>query len=275
MKSVPTEKSRHFVLRAESGETLPDALVGELRDAKITCGWLRASGVLADIELRIVGADLGAPSAVHRIGHAQLISLDGSIGVVGRELSLGLRAVVARAGAAGVETFAGELVSAQVVALEAVVTAFDDVVATRALDTRAGVWVLGELAEKKLSDAAARAAWGDAVAASKDAAHPPAPKRPAPAAVSNNSASSSAAMPQRITRPGVVSEDTLVPDAGDIVDHFAFGRCDVLKSESDRLHLRIHKDGRVREIALEMLRVTLVPNDDPSAPRHFVLARRM
>ena len=64
-----------------------------------------------------------------------------------------------------------------------------------------------------------------------------------------------------------------VPEAGDVVDHFAFGRCDVVKSDGDRLHLRIHKDGRIREIALEMLRVT--PLDDDGTGRRFKLERRI
>jgi len=64
-----------------------------------------------------------------------------------------------------------------------------------------------------------------------------------------------------------------VPEAGDVVDHFAFGRCDVVKSDGDRLHLRIHKDGRIREIALEMLRVTLLDGDGTG--RRFKLERRI
>jgi hypothetical protein len=67
--------------------------------------------------------------------------------------------------------------------------------------------------------------------------------------------------------------DTPTPEAGDVVDHFAFGRCDVLKSDGDRLHLRVHKDGRIREIALEMLRVTRL--EDSGNKRRFKLERRM
>ena len=73
-------------------------------------------------------------------------------------------------------------------------------------------------------------------------------------------------------RPGP-DLDAPVPEAGDVVDHFAFGRCDVVKSDGDRLHLRIHKDGRIREIALEMLRVT--PLDADGTGRRFKLERRI
>jgi hypothetical protein len=79
-------------------------------------------------------------------------------------------------------------------------------------------------------------------------------------------------IPQRPARPEL-DLDTPVPEPGDVVDHFAFGRCDVLKSDGDRLHLRVHKDQRIREIALEMLRVTRLP--DEGTGRRFKLERRL
>jgi hypothetical protein len=96
-----------------------------------------------------------------------------------------------------------------------------------------------------------------------------------------------APMPQRPARPGKIEIDAPVPEPGDVVDHFAFGRCDVIKSDGDRLHLRVHKDGRVREIALEMLRVTPLvepgeagmanlKSDENNPPaRRFKLERRI
>jgi hypothetical protein len=46
----------------------------------------------------------------------------------------------------------------------------------------------------------------------------------------------------------------------------------VLKSDGDRLHLRT-KDQRVKEIALEMLRVTPLPEED--GHRRYRLDRRL
>jgi hypothetical protein len=68
--------------------------------------------------------------------------------------------------------------------------------------------------------------------------------------------------------------DAPVPEPGDAVDHFAFGPCDVLKSDGDRLHLKVHKDGRIREIALAMLSVSRLP-DAENGRRRFKLERRM
>jgi hypothetical protein len=75
-------------------------------------------------------------------------------------------------------------------------------------------------------------------------------------------------------RPPTADVETPIPEPGDAVEHFAFGRADVVKSDGDRLHLRVHKDNRIREIALEMLRVTRLP-DSEEGRRHFKLERRM
>ena len=60
-----------------------------------------------------------------------------------------------------------------------------------------------------------------------------------------------------------------------MVQHFAFGNCEVLRSDGDRLHLKVGKDGRIREIALEMLKVTLLDEDPNARPRHFKLDRKL
>jgi hypothetical protein len=82
-----------------------------------------------------------------------------------------------------------------------------------------------------------------------------------------------APIPQRPARPPT-DFDTPYPEPGDSVEHFAFGRAEVVKSDGDRLHLKVHKDGRIREIALEMLRVTRLADAD-DGKRHFKLERRM
>jgi hypothetical protein len=84
------------------------------------------------------------------------------------------------------------------------------------------------------------------------------------------------AMPQRIAKPvQAETEDELVPEPGDIVEHFAFGRCDVVKTDGDRLHVRLGKDQRIKEIALEMLRVSPLTPEAGMAARYFKLARKL
>jgi hypothetical protein len=81
-------------------------------------------------------------------------------------------------------------------------------------------------------------------------------------------------IPARLARPHVEEEEEApTPDAGDRVEHFAFGSCEVMKSDGERLHLRLGKNGSIKEIALEMLRVSELPGD--GAPgRRFKLERR-
>jgi predicted DNA-binding protein with PD1-like motif len=295
MKTITSESVRHLVLRAENGELLPDALLGALRDAAVTAGWLRASGVLADVELRAFSAETGGLGPVRRIaGPVQVLAVEGGIGVArGGDVALSMRGVLARETERGLETLAGEIVAARVVALEAFVTALDDAAIGRSLDANAGVWLFeggGSTGVAAPAPAAARPgaapppagpppAWAAAVAASQDLPHPaasPSPPR-APAAPSGGGggggSSTGAAMPPRPVRPQEVEQDSVFPEAGDEVEHFAFGRCEVLKSDGDRLHLKVGKDGRIREIALEMLRVTPQPGDGPR--RRFRLDRRM
>ena len=59
----------------------------------------------------------------------------------------------------------------------------------------------------------------------------------------------------------------------DTVMHFAFGECTVIGSDGDRIRLRQDKDGRVREVALTMLRIETV-TAGPSGARHFKLHRK-
>jgi predicted DNA-binding protein with PD1-like motif len=276
------------VLRAGGGEPIPDALASRLREEQVACGWLRGSGVLADVELRAFDAELGTLGRTRRIaGPVQLLSLEGSIGLSGGEPSFSLRGVLARETDHGLETLAGEIAAARAVALEVLVTALDDVALERSLDETAGVWLLrGGASTSPAAARAARpspvavvaaagsapaapAAWSAALEASDHAEREP----PRPVRVAAPTGAMTAPIPQRPARPPT-DFDTPYPEPGDSVEHFAFGRAEVVKSDGDRLHLKVHKDGRVREIALEMLRVTRLADAD-GGKRHFKLERRM
>jgi hypothetical protein len=64
-----------------------------------------------------------------------------------------------------------------------------------------------------------------------------------------------------------------MPGAGDLVEHFAFGLCQVLMGDEDTLKIRdLHGRGRIREIRTEMLKVTGPTARD--GKRLFKLARR-
>jgi predicted DNA-binding protein with PD1-like motif len=272
-----SDKSRHLLLRIPAGTVVPDTLAAALRDEGITCGWLRGSGVLSDVELRAYDGDIGTLGSARRVaGPVQAISLEGSIGLAGGETSLSLRAVLAREADRGLETLAGEIGSARVVALEVFVTVLEDLRVERVLDESAGVWLLGGAAGETASlartppqrpPAAVRAGWSNALEASDRSDREPGRTAASPSLTGP-------AIPARPPRGVEPDLDTPFPEPGDSVDHFAFGRSDVLKSDGDRLHLKVHKDGRVREIALGMLRVSRLPDSDDGR-RRFRLERRM
>ena len=280
-----SERSRHLVLRVSAGDPLPSALVAGLRDERVTSGWLRASGVLADVELRAFDAALGRLGQARRIaGPVHVVSLESSVGLVDGEPSFSLRAILARESDRGLETLAGEIASARTIALEVFVTVFDDLVLDRAVDPAAGVSLVDSPASPspnagsaprapvpagRAISPAATTTWSAAASASSQA------DREGPPAARSAGASQAmlpAPIPQRPFRPDV-QVDQPTPEPGDVVDHFAFGRCEVIKSDGDRLHLRIPKDRRVREIALEMLRVTPLESEGPG--RRFKLERRI
>ncbi len=298
-----SEKARHFVLRVGGGESLPDVLATVLRSEQVMCGWLRASGVLADVDLRAFNAERGGLGGVRRIaGPLQVLSLEGGAGLGDQgEPTVSLRALLARETDSGLETLAGEITSARAIAIEAIVTVFDDLALERTFDVTAGVSlfapgppssssalargsepIIGRaapaparpaaVAPAQVNPAPAQAGWSTALDASADTTREAA-GRPRTAASSGATSSTNTAVPLRPARPGVTYLDAPVPEAGDVVEHFAFGSCEVIKSEGDRLHLRVGKEGRIREIALEMLRVTRL--DDVAGKHHFKLERRM
>jgi predicted DNA-binding protein with PD1-like motif len=272
-----SERCRHLVLRASAGEVLPDFILAKLSEERVACGWIRASGVLADVELRAFDAKLGGPGNPRRIaGPVQVLALEGSVGLVDGEPGISLRALLAREGDRGLETLAGEITAARTVALEIFVTVLEDLALEGAIDKSAGVWLLGSAGAPPAKPEGR--GWSTAIDVSAETDRdPPAPPRAAAAPTYPTQAATQFAtvqIPQRPARPQRELEAaTLVPEAGDVVDHFAFGRCDVVRSEGDRLHLRVHKDGRIREIALEMLRVTQLEGDGES--HQFKLERRI
>lgn len=276
--TVTTTNSRHVLFKLAGGARLPEDVLGKLRDEIVVAGWLRATGTLEDVELRVGGATRKIAGTLHAI------SIEGSIGLEGGDVTCGLRAVLARETDTGHETLAGEIVGARVAALDGHALAFDDVTATRKhgfLDT------LSVIPTPAASSPATPAAAPSAPSATTLVAAPPpppsAPSAPPPAPSEpviekpkpSPTFSAPASLPMKPFKPAVVEEEHIYPDAGDIVEHFAFGRCEVVKSDGDRLHIRLGKDGRIKEVALEMLRVTPLPAAEGASGKHFKLDRRM
>jgi predicted DNA-binding protein with PD1-like motif len=278
--TVTTSNARHVLFRLGDQTRLADALLATLRDEVVLAGFMRASGVLHDVRIQVLG---GAVKNLQGPVHA--IVLEGSVGLSEGDVTCGLRAVLAReTDSGGLETIAGEVVSARVGALEVMVTALDDVTATRQPGPL-GVWLSDTssvVAAANVPRIANLAAVPPPVPTPQPVATPGPASPPAPAndpelqkPIVRPSPGFGGAMPPRPVKPQVVEEEHIYPEAGDVVEHFAFGRCEVVKSDGDRLHLRLGKDGRIKEIALEMLKVTPLPPVEGATGQHYRLDRKL
>lgn len=196
--------------------------------------------------------------------------LDVAVGDHEGDVSVGIRAVISYETPAGLVTMAGELVRARVIGLEAHVVGMEDTRIEREIDRFSGVWLWSVPVAGGDADAPrpkTSGAWGEAIAASEAKTVPKAP-------ISKPTMQSAPIPPRPVAKHDDTDADAPFPEAGDVVEHFAFGRCEVLKSDGDRLHLKVGKDGRIREIALEMLKVSPLESGDPGR-RRFKLDRRI
>ncbi len=274
--TMQTSRSTHSIfLRLVPGDSLIDALVVRLREGGVATGSLQGHGVLEHVELRTFAPDsrtLGTARSISGAIHA--LAAFGTIGLSEGSPQLSLRAVLSREGDAGIDTLSGIITSARVVAFEAIVTSAQDLALPLTHDARAGVPLIASAPSGHAREASIPAiapspkppetsGWADAVATSG--------AQPALKPIA------SSAMPARppARPPQMDDHEQLIPEAGDEVQHFAFGKCEVIKTDGDRLHLRVGKEGRMREIALEMLKVTLLDEDPTVRPRHFRLDRRL
>jgi predicted DNA-binding protein with PD1-like motif len=297
LKIVPVDRTQHLLLRLHAGDMLPDALITALRERRVTAGWIHLSGVLADVELRAYSSEIEGPGGTKRFaGPVQAVTLDGSVGVADGDIALDLRAVLARETDRGLETIGGELLRARVLGLEGSATVLEDTVIPRVKDKSAGVRLFRDdvvMASATVEIEPDRPKTPAPVRPSARAvatppplppSFPPPPAVPPPPLSFPDAVAASAPAAQHTGAPGtfgrpprrvVESEDGPYPVGGDTVDHFAFGRCEVLKSDGDRLHVRM-KDGRIREIAIEMLKVTpLGPDPDGGPTQRYRLDRKL
>lgn len=217
---------------------LPDGrgLVDALADAAGEVrGWVQGSGFVEEVELRVAG-DGADPRRTLR-GRYTLVALSGPVG--------GPYTVqLARAASGGFEQAAGELVSARTAGVRALLIPAQ---------------FAGE--EPDFSDAVPPAL--------ESAPAPGKTSSPAPAsswAAAAAAAASAQAEPEEEEEPGT-------PERGDLVHHFAFGWCEVLRVNGERLMLRDLKGpGRIREIIVDVLDVAGPSEKD--GKRAFKLTRR-
>jgi len=280
MNVVESRRSRLLVVRAEHGEELPQSLARAMDEAEARAGTIQGTGVLESIELATVDPARGR--VVRRIdAPVTLLGLSGSIATEDGATSIRLFATCVREGDLGLETFGGELVSARILSLDVVVTALDDLSLVRQADARTGLATLyaspraGASALRPAAPVVVEATPARAPSPAPAQAAPPPPPEPAPPALASLVELPRPLHPTPPTRPTRAAIDSEVyPEAGDLVSHFHFGECEVISSDGERIRLRQDKDGRVREVALTMLKIEAPTVNPATGKRHFHLARK-
>jgi predicted DNA-binding protein with PD1-like motif len=255
-------RTRNLLIRLDRGEELPAALLRALGEVEARAAWITGMGTVEAAEIVLFDQRSREFDRTRRIETpCGIVSLTGNAALVDGALSLQLSATLARETDLGLSLLAGQLVWARVFSVELSVLVFDDVALLRTLDERTGLLALtarpaaaSTLAEPRAPVAALRIAEPPAVAL-----YPPA-----------SPATETPAMPQRPMRPR--DEVEIYPEVGDTVMHFHFGECTVIGSDGDRIRLRQDRDGRVREVALSMLRIE--PPTIINEKRNFKLLRK-
>jgi predicted DNA-binding protein with PD1-like motif len=301
-------RTRHLVIRLDRGDELPGALVRALDESEARSGFVTGAGTLEAAVLR------NSDKTTYRLdAPSDVVSFSGTIAVQAGATSLQLAAVLSRATEVGLSTFGGTLTWGRVRSIELHAVIFDDVALARVDDPETGLAVLdlrassASVVVRPAAPAPAPvpvvieharpahdggSAVRPAVAPPRPSPPPPAPapvRAPAPAVEpprappppapmhtpSTTPPNEAVALPQKPQKP---KEDfDSYPEIGDSVMHFHFGECTVIGSDGDRIRLRQDRDGRVREVALTMLRIELSASEEgggPDAPRHFKLHRK-
>jgi predicted DNA-binding protein with PD1-like motif len=248
MNVTSTHRTRHLLIRVDRGEELPSALIRALDEAEARAAFITGLGTVEAAEIAPFDAQGRGTGGSRRIdAPCAVVSLTGDAALLSGALSLRLSATLTRETDLGPQVIAGQLLWARASSLDLHVTVLDDVTLHRTPDERP---------------------FGSGLTARSAGASPVAeqPRAPAPA----SPAAEPTAMPQKLTRRDDVNE--VYPEVGDTVMHFHFGECTVITSDGDRIRLRQDRDGRVREVALSMLKID--PPITVNDKRHFKLQRR-
>jgi uncharacterized protein len=268
MLVAESRRGRRIVGRLDRGQDLFAALTAVCRDHHVRAGELRALGSLESAEVAEYDqtGKRWKPARVLGGGGLELLSLTGNVSERDGHLVLQASVSLMRDRDSGVELLGGHLVAARVFALEFVIDSWDDVILRRAADTATGL-ALWNQALEVATPAAVEAP------APRPAAAPPAsppqdespvlPPRfePVLPKASISSSPSWTQVADASARKGPVAAPDEPDDAlqaGDILLHPTFGRCEVQRIEGSNefAHVRL-KNGRTVRLSLDVLRVTL------------------
>lgn len=283
---VPSHSSRTLLVRLTKGEPLVEALATLARDHRVGSATLVGRGVVQSVTLE--SYDPRAKGYGGRRSFAGVMELTGLHGAILQgpgDVLVQLQATVARETDNGMECLGGNLVDAQVIAVDVTVFAHDDVRMTLQVDAATGLpsWraesasVSAPVSAPRRDPPVERAAPVVERPAPVVERPPPvveraspraerlASERPAPAAAATRTtladvARALEAMPARADEPE--AEDTDF-QPGDYVLHPAWGYCEVLRdSDSETLNIKLLDRGSTRTIKADIFEVELRPPKD-------------
>lgn len=267
-------RTRNLVIRLDRGEELPTALIRALDEAEARAAWITGTGSVEAAEIVLfdqLSRDFDRNRKIDT--PCGIVSLSGSAALADGALSIRLSAMLARETDLGLQHLSGQLVWARALSVELHVVAFDDVTLLRTADERTGLPVLTARRSASLAPSEPQPQRTSTVTEPQRASsaqprviEPPVIQQYPPATASMEAP----ALPQKPMRPR--DDVEVYPEVGDAVMHFHFGECTVIGSDGDRIRLRQDKDGRVREVALSMLRIETPTLID--GRRLFKLARK-
>lgn len=281
MNVAESKRVRHLVLHVERGEELPVTLIRTLHDVEARAAIIRGVGLVEAIE--VASIDQHGRSAIHRLDSPTVVvALDGNVAVEDGATNVHLYVTLARQTELGHQTISGHVRWARASALDLYVTVFDDLVLERLTDDHgfsaalhASTRALGTPAKMVVEEAPRETAPAPAAPVAAPSVAAVAPAKPVYKEPEADIKPTAPVLtpPARLPKP---EDDTteVYPDVGDLVTHFHFGECEVFGSDGERIRLRQIKDGRVREVALAMLKIEGPTQDPATNKRTFKLSRK-
>lgn len=274
MNVAESKRVRHLVLHVERGEELPVALIRSLHGAEAKAATMTGVGIVEAIELASI--DVHGKSIIHRIDTPSLvISIAGNVAVEDGATNVHLYATLARQTELGHQTLSGHVRWARASALDLFVTVFDDLVLERLTDDH-GFSAALHATSRSPATSSPRGATEESPREPTLPA-PVVPAKPAPREpdldLKLQPAAPALTPPARLPKPEDDATEAY-PEVNDLVSHFHFGECEVISSDGERIRLRQIKDGRVREVALTMLKIEGPTTDPTTNKRLFKLSRK-
>lgn len=259
MKAQAPKEQRTLVVAFETGDIFPDSVRGVLDSACVASGVWRGSAEVRDVDATLFGVD-HTVRTIHLPGPIELVRFEGHVAMDAGRPRATLRALANHPSPFGDKLVAMHVSRCTFVRGNAVVTAWDDTALAHPSDPERSHYFEIASGDESLAQTAAHRA-----------APPVAARAPSPL-------DSSPAMDHPIKPPAKRRSDhpdvfaDFEPEPGDTAEHFAFGRCEVVRFDGDRLHIRTEREGKVLEIAVSVLNVIPVQTD--TRPRHFRLERK-